>query len=176
MLSFHIAPGFIGSPHLAICGHPGLRPSPSLATTAANPAFSCRCGSPGTGLSPRETPLGPLRSSAPCHNGSESRIFLPLRKPWSRPVLRETPIGPLRSSVPCHNGSESRIFLPLRMPWSRPVPARDPSRATSLLRPSPQRQRIPHFPAVADAYSSMKRSSDAWNMTKMYNDNDNDNN
>ena len=98
MPSFHIAPGFIiGSPHLAICSHPGLRPSPSLATTAAESAFSCRCGSPGTVLSPRETPLGPLRSYAPCHNGSEFRIFLPLRKPrnWPSPAgdaSRGTPV------------------------------------------------------------------------------------
>jgi len=148
MLSFHIAPGFIGSLHLATCGiqasipcHNGsririflplpmpwnrpipagdtswtaslLRPLPQrqriphfpavadalepayprgrhlldcfaptpLATTAAESAFSCRCGCPGTGLSPRETPLGLLRSYAPRHNGSESRIFLPLRMP-----------------------------------------------------------------------------------------------
>ena len=74
------------------CGSPGAGQScerllsghfapPSLATTAANPAFSCRCGCPGAGLSPRETPLGPLRSYALRHNGSESRIFLPLRMP-----------------------------------------------------------------------------------------------
>ena len=117
MPSFHIAPGFIiGSPHLAICSHPGLRPSPSLATTAAESAFSCRCGSPGTVLSPRETPLGPLRSYAPCHNGSEFRIFLPLRKPRN---------------------------------W--PSPAGDASRGTPVLRPLPQWQRIPYFPAVAEA-------------------------
>lgn len=99
MLSFHIAPGFIGSLHLATCG--------------------------------------------------------------------------IQASIPCHNGSRICIFLPLRMPWNRPIPAGDTSWTASLLRPSPQRQRIPHFPAVADVYSSMKRSSDAWNMTKMYNDNDN---
>lgn len=42
MLSFHIAPGFIGSLHLATCG---------------------------------------IQASIPCHNGSVSRIFLPLRMP-----------------------------------------------------------------------------------------------
>jgi len=70
---------------------------PPLATTAANPAFSCRCGSPGTGRAPREVLPGVPRSSAPCHNGSETGIFLPLRKPRNRPALargasRGTPV------------------------------------------------------------------------------------
>ena len=58
-------------------GHPD---PPPLATTAAEPAFSCRCGSPGTGRPLREALPGPPRSPDPCHNGSESCIFLPLRK------------------------------------------------------------------------------------------------
>ena len=57
--------------------HPG---PPLLATTAATSAFSCRCGSTGTGCSLREILPGPPRSSAPCHNGSGSCISLPLRK------------------------------------------------------------------------------------------------
>ena len=69
------------------CGTSALRSS-ALATTAANPVFSCRCGSPGTGRAPRGVLPRALRSSAPCHNGSESRIFLPLRKPrnWPSPA------------------------------------------------------------------------------------------
>ena len=64
----------------------GIPICPPLATTAANPAFSCRCGSPGTGRPLREVHPGALRSSAPCHNGSGTRIFLPLRKPRNRPT------------------------------------------------------------------------------------------
>ena len=93
-------------------GHPG---PPLLATTAAKPAFSCRCGSPGTGR--------PLREALP---------------------------GPPRSSAPCHNGSESRIFLPLRKSRNWPTPAGGTSLGTPVLRPLPQRQRILHFPAVAE--------------------------
>ena len=131
----------------ALCGRPG---PPLLATTAAEPVFSCRCGSPGTGRPLREALPEAPRSSAPCHNGSGTRIFLPLRKPRNRPVLargasRGTPV--LRS---CHNGSGTRIFLPLRKPRNRPTPAGGASRGTSVLRPIPQRQRNPYFPAVAE--------------------------
>ena len=75
----------------------GLPGPPPLATTAAEPVFSCRCGSPGTGRPLREMlPVAPL-SSAPCHNGSGTRIFLPLRKPrnWPSPARdasRGTPV------------------------------------------------------------------------------------
>ena len=93
-------------------GHPG---PPPLATTAAEPVFSCRCGSPGTGR--------PLRQALP---------------------------GPSWSSAPCHNGSGTRIFLPLWKPRNRPTPATGTSRAILVLRPLPQRQRNPYFPAVAE--------------------------
>ena len=92
--------------------HPG---PPLLATTAAEPVFSCRCGSPGTGRPMREVLPGPSWSSAPCHNGSGTRIFLPLWKPRNRPT-----------------------------------PATGTSRAILVLRPLPQRQRNPYFPAVAE--------------------------
>ena len=93
----------------------GIPICPPLATTAAEPVFSCRCGSPGTG----------------------------------RP-LREVHPGALRSSAPCHNGSGTCIFLPLRKPRNRPTPAGGASWGTSVLRPLPQRQRNPYFPAVAE--------------------------
>ena len=83
-------PAVVEAPELAVpCGrcipwHPG---PPPLATTAAEPAFSCRCGSPGTGRPLREVlPVAP-RSSAPCHNGSGTRIFLPLRKYGSSHIV-----------------------------------------------------------------------------------------
>ena len=111
-------PAVAEAPELAVPHErcfPGYPGPPLLATTAAKPAFSCRCGSPGTGRAPRGVLPRALRSSAPCHNGSESRIFLPLWK--------------LRN-------------------W--PCPARGASRGTLVLRPLPQRQQIPHFPAVAE--------------------------
>ena len=55
-----------------------------------------------------------------------------------------------RSSAPCHNGSGTRIFLPLWKPRNRPTPATGTSRAILVLRPLPQRQQNPHFPAVAE--------------------------
>ena len=64
--------------------HPG---PPPHSTTAANPAFSCRCGSPGTGRPLREALPVASRSSAPCHNGSGTRIFLPLRKYGSSHIV-----------------------------------------------------------------------------------------
>ena len=83
-------PAVAEAPELAVpCGrcfpwHPG---PPPLATTAAEPAFSCRCGSPGTGRPLREMlPVAP-RSPDPCHNGSGTRIFLPLRKYGSSHIV-----------------------------------------------------------------------------------------
>ena len=104
----------------ALCGRSGFPlfaapRSSALATTAAEPVFSCRCGSPGTDR--------PLREALP----------------WAS-----------RSSASCHNGSGTGIFLPLRKPRNRPTPARGASRATLVLRPLPQRQRNPYFPAVAE--------------------------
>ena len=59
-------------------------------------------------------------------------------------------LAALRSSAPFHNGSESCIFLPLWKPRNWPFLARGTSWATQVLRPLPQRQRILHFPAVAE--------------------------
>ena len=97
----------------------GIPVCPPLPTTAAEPVFSCRCGSPGTGRPMREVLPEAPRSSAPCHNGSGTRIFLPLRK--SR-------------DWPTHAGGASRAIL--------------------VLRPLPQRQRNPYFPAVVEAPES----------------------
>ena len=83
-------PAVAEAPELAVpCGRcfPWHPCPPPLATTAAEPAFSCRCGSPGTGRPLREMlPVAP-RSSAPCHNGSESCIFLPLWKYGSSHIV-----------------------------------------------------------------------------------------
>ena len=110
------------------------------------------------------------RSSAPCHNGSESCIFLSLRKPRNRPTpargtSRGTPV--LRPSVPCHNGSGSCIFLPLRKYRNRPSPARGTSRGIPVLRPLPQRQRIPHFPAIAEALEPASPARDSYRATSL---------
>ena len=117
----------------------GIPVCPPLPTTAAEPVFSCRCGSPGIGRPLREVHPGAPQSSAPFHNGPGT----------GRPMREVLPEAP-RSSAPCHDGSETGIFLPLRKPRNWPFPARGASHGTPVLRSLPQRQRNPYFPAVVE--------------------------
>ena len=146
-------PAVAEAPELADhCGRcfPGHHGPPPQSTTAAEPVFSCRCGSPGIGRPLREVHPGALWSSAPCHNGSESRIFLPLRKPrnWpttaggasrGTPVLRSLPQRQRNRHFPAVAEAPE-----LADPCDRHFPG------ILVLRPLPQRQRNPYFPAVVE--------------------------
>ena len=128
----------------------GIPVCPPLPTTAAEPVFSCRCGSPGIGRPCGRCILG--HPSPPPHSTTAAEPVFSCRcgSPGTgRPMREVLPEAP-RSSAPCHDGSETGIFLPLRKPRNWPFPARGASHGTPVLRSLPQRQRNPYFPAVVE--------------------------
>ncbi len=87
---------------------------PPSSTTAAISAFLCRCGI-AFSTNPLLQPLWATFSfSPPFHNGSNSRISLPLWHGLSHYSPTTDPLGHILLSPPFHNGSIFRDSLPLR--------------------------------------------------------------
>ena len=84
---------------------------------------------------PRRRPVERVEHERRCHNGSESRVLLPLWKGGRRTMPPRRPAERVEHERWCHNGTYSRVLLPLRK-------KKDASRARYPMREFRQMSRV----------------------------------
>ena len=55
-----------------------------------------------------------VTATCSCHNGTDSRDLLPLRKRSRRTIQLRKATAKVTATCGCHNGTDSRNLLPLR--------------------------------------------------------------